>query len=434
MSRRSLLRRGGALALTAGAGAALAGCENTTTPVAVGRAASGGKGHPRRSDRRRPGRRVRHPARPPRLPGDAAAHRRRGQERRRSPSAAASCRSTTTPTTSTRRSSRRSASRRASASASPRSTRSTRRSRSSAPAGCEFDIIFIYARPALAARGPPAHPAAELRADPEPARRTSGRSCTARSTTSARATACPYTVYTTGIGWRNDLVEFDPAKLDQPWDAFWAGREVRAARSAILDDSREGLGHGAHAPRRDRPQHRGPGRCSRRPAKDLQELNSRVRREGRRSPSTRSLPAGRMWLHQSLVGRHDRRASSPTCPRARSPTCSRYWYQTAGRADLQRLHLRRARRPTKPVIAHRFLNYMLDNKVAYDELRRLRRLPAADHRDRRPAAVRRRDPAARRCATAVVTREAYANGNAYLTLSAKGQQLWDRTWASFRNG
>ena len=35
---------------------------------------------------------------------------------------------------------------------------------------------------------------------------------------------------------------------------------------------------------------------------------------------------------------------------------------------------------------------------------------------------------------AVVTREAFANGNAYLTLSAKGLQLWDSSWASFRNG
>jgi hypothetical protein len=35
---------------------------------------------------------------------------------------------------------------------------------------------------------------------------------------------------------------------------------------------------------------------------------------------------------------------------------------------------------------------------------------------------------------AVVSREAYANGNAYLTLSAEGQQLWDRTWAAFRQG
>ena len=34
----------------------------------------------------------------------------------------------------------------------------------------------------------------------------------------------------------------------------------------------------------------------------------------------------------------------------------------------------------------------------------------------------------------VVTHEDYANGNAYLTLSAEGQQLWDRSWATFRNG
>ena len=61
------------------------------------------QGHPGRPDRRRPGRRVRHPARPARLPGDAAAHR-RAVKAAPSPSPAASCRSTTTPTTSTRRS------------------------------------------------------------------------------------------------------------------------------------------------------------------------------------------------------------------------------------------------------------------------------------------------------------------------------------------
>jgi hypothetical protein len=34
----------------------------------------------------------------------------------------------------------------------------------------------------------------------------------------------------------------------------------------------------------------------------------------------------------------------------------------------------------------------------------------------------------------VITREAYANGNAYLGLTAEGDQLWDRAWADFRNG
>ena len=49
-------------------------------------------------------------------------------------------------------------------------------------------------------------------------------------------------------------------------------------------------------------------------------------------------------------------------------------------------------------------------------------------------ALRRQGILPKTLSQAVVTREAYANGNAYLTLSAKGLQLWDRTWASFRNG
>ena len=36
----------------------------------------------------------------------------------------------------------------------------------------------------------------------------------------------PYTVYTTGIGWRNDkLGDFDPRKLG--WDAFWKAEQYR---------------------------------------------------------------------------------------------------------------------------------------------------------------------------------------------------------------
>ena len=81
-----------------------------------------------------------------------------------------------------------------------------------------------------------------------------------------------------GIGWRNDMLDFDPSKLDQPWDAFWKPQaEKYRGRVAILDDSREALGHGAHAPRRDRPQHRGPRRCSTRAGSDLEELNDKRR-------------------------------------------------------------------------------------------------------------------------------------------------------------
>jgi len=36
--------------------------------------------------------------------------------------------------------------------------------------------------------------------------------------------------------------------------------------------------------------------------------------------------------------------------------------------------------------------------------------------------------------TALVTREAYANGNAYLTLTTAGQRLWDDGWVRFQAG
>jgi spermidine/putrescine transport system substrate-binding protein len=87
----------------------------------------------------------------------------------------------------------------------------------------------------------------------------------------------------------------------------------------------------------------------------------------------------------------------------------------------------------KPVIAHRFLNYILDNKVAYENFAGyvgyqppINAIDAGKLFDQGilPKSL----------SQAVVTREAFANGNAYLTLSAKGLQLWDHGWASFRNG
>ena len=64
-------------------------------------------------------------------------------------------------------------------------------------------------------------------------------------------------------------------------------------------------------------------------------------------------------------------------------------------------------------------------------LRQLRRATSATSR-RSPRSTRRRCPTTASSRTplrgAVVTREAYANGNAYLALTAAGDQLWDGTW------
>src|SRR5262249_37744177 len=51
----------------------------------------------------------------------------------------------------------------------------------------------------------------------------------------------PYTVFSTGIGWRNDfLPDYDPSKLANPYDSFWGMEEI-SGRVGMLDDQREGL-------------------------------------------------------------------------------------------------------------------------------------------------------------------------------------------------
>ena len=94
-----------------------------------------------------------------------------------------------------------------------------------------------------------------------------------------------------------------------------------------------------------------------------------------------------MWLHQSWSGDLINAVIS-YLPKGTSADVLSYWYQRRA-ARSSTTASASARRPRSRCIAHRFLNYMLDPKVAYDELRRLRRLPAAAERDRRRAAVRR---------------------------------------------
>ena len=85
------------------------------------------------------------------------------------------------------------------------------------------------------------------------------------------------------------------------------------------------------------------------------------------------------------------------------------------------------------MLAHRFLNYLLDPKVAYENFvgyvgyqPPITKIDADALFDQQllPAGLR----------NTIVTREDYANGNAYLGLTADGRRLWDKTWAEFRNG
>ena len=237
----------------------------------------------------------------------------------------------------------------------------------------------------------------------------------------------PYTVYTTGIGWRNDLVgDFDPAQLG--WEAIWKAGALKG-KVGMLDDSREGLGmalmrRGVTNLNTEVPEQLAQA------TKDLQELNSLVRVKVDIN-EYESLPAGRMAMHQSWSGDMIGAVIS-YLPKGTPASVLSYWYQRQGGPVFNDCICVGAH-ATKPVIAHRFLNSLLDPQVAYANfVGYVGYQPPLNAINAQQLFEKGVLPKA--LAATVVTHEDYANGNAYLTLSSTGQRLWDNAWAAFRNG
>ena len=428
MSRRSLLRRGGALAVAGGAAAALAGCENTTTPVAASGGGGGGQGilgDPTAGgpvdSAGIPLARRDYPVVMPKL-GDAvssAAKPERGGElhiynyadylnpavlKEFGKREGVSVRVTTFDTLDE-----------------AFSKLSTGR--------LEFDVIFstpdqlsrLVGRRLLQPLNYELIP--NLQSNVWPELHSPFYDVGPRYTV-------PYVTYTTGIAWRNDLLDFDPSKLDQPWDAFWSRQaEKYRGKVAILDDSREAPGmalmrRGVTDLNTENPE------LLERAGADLKQLDDRVGVKVSIA-DYETVPAGRVLLHQAWSGDMIGAVIS-YLPKGTRPEVLSYWYQEQGGPIFNDI-MTVAASATKPVIAHRFLNYMLDDKVAYENfVGYVGYQPPNNAIDATKLFDEGIMP--RSLSKAVVTREAYANGNAYLTLSAKGLQLWDHTWASFRNG
>lgn len=238
----------------------------------------------------------------------------------------------------------------------------------------------------------------------------------------------PYVTYTTGIGWRRDKIDIDPTKLDQPWDALWdAGRY--SGRVGILDDKREGLGmammrRGVTDLNTEDPD------IIARAGEDLKELDRKVRVKVSIS-EYETLPAGRMWIHQAWSGDLINAVIS-YLPKGTKPGVLGYWYQQQGGPIFNDI-ITVAAKSSKPVIAHRFLNYMLDPKVALENFTGyVGYQPPITAID--PQALLRDGVIPETLRDVIVTRDAYANSNAFLTLTAPGERLWDKTWNSFRSG
>jgi spermidine/putrescine transport system substrate-binding protein len=171
----------------------------------------------------------------------------------------------------------------------------------------------------------------------------------------------PYTVYNTGIGWRGDLVTEKIHDLENPWSIFWHA-EAYKGNVGILADSREVMvlpmlyrGH-TDVNTEDPAAY----------AAALEDLMALIPICNVKITSTgyQTLPQGNSKLHHIWSGQM-LAAAMYNAPDGFDGRKLQYWVPPKGKVPVQNDVWAVTARAKKPVLAHLWLDFLLDNDNAY---------------------------------------------------------------------
>jgi spermidine/putrescine transport system substrate-binding protein len=234
----------------------------------------------------------------------------------------------------------------------------------------------------------------------------------------------PYTVYTTGIGWRADKVEQDVAKLADPYEILWD--PSYHGRVGVLDEYRETIGmvllkNGISNLNTTRPKHLDLVR------QDLLDLASATR------PvidvnAYEDLPTGKTWVSMAFSG--DLVAAPYYLPEGLDPQVLRYWFPLDGRGTVGNDLMTILRSSRNPVLAHHFLNFLLDFDMAMLNLEWNGFQPPLVRID--PSVLVKQGYIPPNLTTAVVRQEYFETGFRAVELDPQVDKSWQNVWSQFK--
>jgi spermidine/putrescine transport system substrate-binding protein len=243
----------------------------------------------------------------------------------------------------------------------------------------------------------------------------------------------PYVVWMDGIGWRNDKVKQDIAGMDVPWDIFWRSQPYRG-KVGVLDDKRDAL---------SMPMQRDAMRTGIRPdlntedpaliakaGDDLSQLNG-ICNVKVTITDYQTLPEGKAVLHHAWSGDLLSGAIYYMPPGVKPDVLSFWGPDQNGVVQNDFLCIGKAAK--NPVLAHKFLNFMLDeansyanfvNYVGYTPPQRAIDAEALIGRGLIPKSL----------SSAVVRPDQFAANQELLQLTVDGERHWDDAWSKFKAG
>lgn len=164
----------------------------------------------------------------------------------------------------------------------------------------------------------------------------------------------PYTIYTTGISWRKDHVPENPYKMANPWAMLWQPKYK--GKVAILDDYREGISLGLMKNGTFNLNTTNPTQIAN-SGKSLQNLSSLTNMQINNNDYTQ-IPSGQVWIHHAWSG--DIAAAESYMPKGVPVDVVGYWFPTDGKGPVGNDLITILRGASNPVLAHLFMNYLLD--------------------------------------------------------------------------
>ena len=236
----------------------------------------------------------------------------------------------------------------------------------------------------------------------------------------------PYTIYTTGMGWRTDQVPADIGALKNPYESLWD--PAYKDKTAIIDDW-----HTAMAMVLLKQGNTDVNTSS---ADDLkmvgEQLTALVKATSPKVTITMysDMPAGQIGLSQMWSG--DIINAQSYLPEGTGVEILRYWFPADGKGLVDNDMLVTLKGGKNPVLAHLFINHMLDPDVAKENFSAIGYQPPQNTITADALIAEEFIPENLR--SAIVKPEYFDTGYRLLELDPANDAAWHNVWNAFNAG
>ncbi len=236
----------------------------------------------------------------------------------------------------------------------------------------------------------------------------------------------PYTVYSSGIGYRADRI--DPAEIEERgWDIIWDARFKGV--TSILDDYREGISL-ALLRRGITDINTTDVDLIEQASADLQELvdlvNVKVNITGYTDVPEGATTLAHTWSGDMLAG------AASYLPEGTDASVLGWWFPKDSKGPVGNDCMAVTSNASNPVLAHLYINFLLDAAIAEENWYWNGYLPPIEGLDAAYLVGQGLTPP--NLESAVLTDDIIKNGLTYRPLDLETDQVWEAAWSRFTAG